>query len=90
MKQLKYKQYWCSYGNIIIYEDGSVAFVPFLSVNINETLAMSELDDLDFDNDETCEFLTEDVAEFEEKTSDEDNALKEIWNIPEDDDCENS
>ena len=85
MKQLKYKQYSCSYGDVLLFEDGSVDFIPLLSVTINETLAMSELDDLDFDNSETCEFLTEDEAEFEEeeeklsKTSEED-VLKNIWN----------
>lgn len=91
MKQLKYKQYCCSYGNVILYEDGTVDFIPFLSVNINETLAMSELEDLDFDNTETCELLAEDVAEFkddteQEEVSEEDlskaaekEAFKKIW-----------
>ena len=82
-KQLKYKQYSCSYGDILLYEDGSVEFIPLLSVSINETLAMSELDNLDFDNNETCEFLAEDVAEFEEE--DVSDVLKKIWDRDQDD-----
>ena len=83
-KQLKYKQYSCNYGDVLLFEDGSVDFIPLLSVTINETLAMSELDDLDFDNSETCEFLIEDEAEFgeeEEKLSKtSEDILKNIWN----------
>jgi len=67
MKKLKYKQYLCSYGSIILYEDETVEFIPMLSVDLDEKLYGSEDDDLDFDNNEGCELVAEDEAEFEEE-----------------------
>jgi hypothetical protein len=87
MKQLKYKLYACSYGSILLYEDGTVEFIPMLSITVNETLAMSELDDLDFDNNEVCEFLDEDIEEFEEdeEIHSTEDVLKKILETPEED-----
>jgi hypothetical protein len=67
MKKLKYKQYLCSYGSIILYEDNSVEFIPFQSVDLNDELYGTEQDELDFDNNETCELIAEDETEFEEE-----------------------
>jgi hypothetical protein len=53
---MKYKQYACSYGSIIVYENDEVEFIPNNSDNT----------DLDFDNSEACELVDEDVEEFEE------------------------
>lgn len=33
---LKYKQYECFYGNVFIYEDGHVEFIPYPTMDVAE------------------------------------------------------
>jgi hypothetical protein len=67
MKKLKYKQYICSYGTIVVYENGEVEFVPFKSVELNDEVYGTDQEDLDFENGEACELIAEDEEEFEEE-----------------------
>lgn len=53
---VKYNQYACSYGAIIVFENGYVEFIPN---NEDDT-------DLDFDDGEACELLGEGVEDFSE------------------------
>ena len=55
---VKYKQYACSYGAIIVFENGYVEFIP----NNEDGTDL----DLDFDDTEVCELLGEDVKDFSE------------------------
>lgn len=60
---LRYKQYMCSQGCVITYENGSVEFIPWCD----------EIADLDFNEREECELVDEGEEEFTPDITPSDN-----------------